>query len=208
MAYKCPSCQHAIEDAIPKDRFDEINNERKAFKSQLDEVQKNGKSAEALAQKLQSVEQELVNTKIGYTIDLTLRDAKIDDAETRTSIREVMEWQHSKLPADNRPPLDEAAKLWLTEPDKAPAPVRSLLPKPPPPEQEKPAQGQQQAAGQQAAPRPGFVRHTKGLEGSGSNTGYQVGSLRAKREAGTLTQADIDAARAAVSGAPAKPTTP
>lgn len=201
MAYDCPHCQKAIPDAIPKDRFDEIYNERKSLKSQLDEVQKNGKSADALALALQAREKELADTKLGYSLDLTMRDAHIEDEATRTSIRDVMEWQYSRLPEADRPALEDIAKTWLTEPDKAPLPVRSLLPKPEPTPAATPAP---EPAKTNGAPitRPGFARHTNGLEGSGTSAAFQPGSLRAKMAAGTLTQADIDLAAAAISGKP------
>ncbi len=202
MAYDCPHCQKAIPDAIPKERFEEVYNERKAFKSQLEDFQKNGKSADALATALQAKEKEFADLKRGYSLDLTMRDAKIEDEATRTSIRDVMEWQHSRMPEAERPPLEEMAKTWLTEPDKAPLPVRSLIPKvaavPPTP----PATPPGDPAKANGAPpaRPGFARHTNGLEGSGTTTAFQPGSLNAKRAAGTLTQADIDQAAAALSG--------
>jgi hypothetical protein len=203
MAYDCPHCQKPINDAIPKSRFDEINEERKGLKIKIDDLEKSGKAAEPLAKRVQDLEVELTTTKIGHTIDMSLRDAKIDNAETRSAIRDAMEWQWGKLPADNRPPLDEAAKSWLTEPDKAPPVVRSLLPKP---ETQHDA-GHGQQGGRPPAQRPtGFQRHTNGIEGSGSNTGYQPGTLRAKRENGSLTQQDIDNAWAAKTGEPA--TTP
>jgi hypothetical protein len=202
MAYDCPHCQKAIPDAIPKERFDEIYNERKTLKTQLDEVQKNGKSADALALALQAREKELADTRLGYSLDLTMRDAKIEDEATRTSIRDVMEWQYSRLPEADRPPLQDIAKTWLTEPDKAPLPVRSLIPKAAAPVATQQAASAADAAKPNgAAPlRPGFARHTNGLEGSGTTTAFQPGSLRAKLAAGTLTQADIDAAANALSG--------
>ncbi len=196
MAYDCPHCQKAIPDAIPKERFDEIYNERKTLKTQLDEVQKNGKSADALALALQAREKELADTRLGYSLDLTMRDAHIEDEATRTSIRDVMEWQYSRMPEADRPPLADVAKTWLTNPGEAPLPVRSLIPKIPAP-QLAPDEPRTTTPPPRSA---AFARHTNGLEGSGTTTAFQPGSLRAKLQAGTLTQADIDAAAAALSG--------
>lgn len=195
MSYSCPHCQKAIDDAIPKARFDEVYEERKTLKAQVTELEKTGKSADKIAAKYEETKAELEATKARHTVDLAMIDLGIKDPE----VREALEWQYGKLPAENRAPFTDTVKAWHEKPEEAPAVVRSLLPKGQSAPAAVPAPGAAQPNGG-AIPRPAFGRHTNGLEGSGTSAAFQPGSLRAKRAAGTLTQADIDQAMAAVTG--------
>lgn len=189
MSYSCPHCQKAIDDAIPKARFDEVYEERKTLKAQVTELEKTGKSADKIAEKYEATRKELEETKARHTVDLAMIDLGIKDPE----VREALEWQYGKLPADTRAPFTDTVKAWHEKPEEAPAVVRSLLPKPA-------AQTQATTQTNVGAQRQPFARHTNGLEGSGSTAAFQPGSLRAKMANGTLTQQDIDLAAAAMSG--------
>lgn len=195
MAYDCPHCQKAIPDAIPKDRFDEIYNERKALKTKVEDFEKSGKTADVLAKQLEVATGEIAALKSKHEVDLVMLDLGIKDAD----VRDALEWQYGKLSPEGRAPFTDTVKTWHAEPDKAPAVVRSLLPKPAAVHQGEKVVDAAKPNGA-TPPRPGFGRHTTGLEGSGSSNAFEPGSLRAKRAAGTLTQADIDAAAALLNG--------
>ena len=74
MSYSCPHCQKAIDDAIPKTRFDEVYEERKALKAQVGELEKSGKSADKIAEKYEATKKELEETRARHTVDLAMLD--------------------------------------------------------------------------------------------------------------------------------------
>lgn len=120
MAIDCPHCTKKIEDAMPKDRFDEVSRERKEFKKRLDEVE----PALELATKANGPLQEEVKAWQGkgsaWEQERAIAGSGITDQEGMDFVRSA--W--SRLPEQGRPALAD----WLKDTTKLPKGVQAYLP--------------------------------------------------------------------------------
>jgi hypothetical protein len=119
VSYQCPKCQHAIEDAMPKSRFDEVNRE-------LGESKKLAGAAEQLGAKVRTLEQQLATKDAHYAREAAMLAAGLTDP----SVREVFGMYFDRQASAEGGEKD-AAK-WLAslqaDPAKAPGVLSALLP--------------------------------------------------------------------------------
>lgn len=181
MSLKCPSCSAEVptDVYVSKERFNEVNNSKRQLESE-------NRLLTAQAGKVQSLEQELAQTREKHGVDLALIDAGITDPD----VRAVVELAHSRLPVaegGTKPSIPEWVGGWKTSPDQVPQIVRPFL-----------QQAQPAASG---TPAPNVAAPPKKSEApasgaSSSPSAHQPGSLRALRQQGGLAaaQAGLDAA--------------
>jgi len=139
MGFNCPHCSQSIDNAIPKERFDEVNKKRGELETQLSNAQRQAAQADALATQLDAAQKELGATKNQYKLETTFLEAGLTDP----SEREVFGYYFQK----------QAGNGGITEPSEwlqtlrapeaqVPAALAKLLP------------GQQPAAPASAATQP------------------------------------------------------
>lgn len=182
MAMTCPACKADVPDAIPKDRFKEINDRKNQLESE-------NKLLAQQAAKATELEGELTQTRERHSVDLALIDAGITDPD----VRAVVELAHSRLPTAEdgaRPSVKDWVSSWKEKPEAIPQIVRPFV------QQAKaaPTAGAQSAGHQTPPPK---KAEAQGSGATGQAAAIQPGSLRQiRREQGLdAAKAHLDAAK-------------
>jgi hypothetical protein len=197
MAMKCPACSADVPDAIPKERFNEVNTKKNQLESE-------NKLLAAQATKAEQLEQELTSTRERHSTDLALIDAGITDAD----VRAVVELAHSRLPAGEdgaKPAVKDWVSTWKENPAAVPPIVRPFLQQ----AGKAPGAAPGSQATSQAAPPPKKGEATT-AGASGAPAAFQAGSLREIRRSQGLdaAKAHLETAKGALGPASSPKSSP
>jgi hypothetical protein len=122
--FNCPHCQKEVPNAIPKERFDEVNNANKQLKTELGTAKASAAGAEALAAKVQNLEGQLAAKDAQHARDLAF--GSLGDE----SVREVFGLhfdRQAQAEGGEKDPKAWLAKLQA-DPSKLPPVLAALMP--------------------------------------------------------------------------------
>jgi len=125
MSFKCPHCNEGIDNAIPKDRFDEVNNARKANASEIEQLQSQLEDASKASGTVTDLQAQLddLTSRIGtqaaaHEKATAVMRVGITDADDIADLLAIY---------DRRAPEDVNLTEWL-ESDSLPRAAKALLP--------------------------------------------------------------------------------
>lgn len=92
MGLNCPHCNQNIDNAIPKERFDEVNRKKTEAETAAANAARQAAQAEALAQQLDASRKELADVQRGYKMESAFMQHGLMDP----SEREVFGYYYEK----------------------------------------------------------------------------------------------------------------
>ena len=125
MGATCPHCSKEVEDWIPKTRFDEVNTAKTAAEQAAQTAEAAKTAAEQAAQQHSAA---LTATQAQYQNYAAVTSSGFDQA-----LVDGFVWEHSRLPEDSRPPLNEWIAQLRADPTQAPPLLAPHLAGPPAP---------------------------------------------------------------------------
>jgi len=124
MAFNCPNCQTPIENVIPKDRFDQVNNQKKELTDKLAEIEKTTADLTDYSAKYKDLENKYNDLKLEHTTFKEVAAFGFTDKSLIKAFKDSYNDMEGEKPAFK----DYIADLQAN-PDKAPLILRPHLKK-------------------------------------------------------------------------------
>ena len=120
-------------NAVPYDRFQEVNTAKKQalarvqeLEAQLADTQKQASAADSLFEQLQKTNEVLEAERKSFESERALMSSGLLSQEAR----DLAQWSYSRLPEDNRPPLNEWLQSMKDDAEAVPAYLRPYMSQP------------------------------------------------------------------------------
>lgn len=178
MAINCPSCKVEIENVIPKERFDKVNEERKIYMDKASKLEESANNMTAYEEKAKSFEKEATSAKKA----LERYEAAVENGIYDKSIIEVAELLHGKL-GEDAPAWGDWLAGMRAKPETAPKILQPHFAPAAPQQAKAEPEVSAQAAATKEAPRASEKKTAPAVESGGKSVGasttvYDANAIR------------------------------